>query len=200
MPHLNGSILTSIDLECTGLQAGYHEPIQIALTPLDENYDPLYDVRPFYMEIAPLFPSRAEKSATKTHGLDLMELTLHALHPDVVADLLVEWVTSLDLPGNKLLVPLAHNWSYERAFLNAWLGEAFVSRYFHAHARDSMMLAIAINDRAFDRGYNPPFRSLKLTSLCNKFGIVNEKPHDALHDCIAAARLYRELLRFEVLE
>jgi DNA polymerase III epsilon subunit-like protein len=42
---LNGNLLASIDLETTGLQAGYHEPIQIAVAPLNSDIRPLEGVR-----------------------------------------------------------------------------------------------------------------------------------------------------------
>ena len=31
--------------------------------------------------------------------------------------------------------------------------------------------------------------------MCNKLGITNTNPHDALADCIAEAEVYRTLLR-----
>ncbi|MBN2022375.1 MAG: hypothetical protein JW809_06230 [Pirellulales bacterium] len=43
--HLNGNLLASIDLETTGLQAGHHEPIQIAVVPLNSGIRPLEGAR-----------------------------------------------------------------------------------------------------------------------------------------------------------
>jgi DNA polymerase III epsilon subunit-like protein len=47
------NLLASIDLETTGLQAGYHEPIQIAIVPLNSDIRPLEGVRSFYTTIKP---------------------------------------------------------------------------------------------------------------------------------------------------
>jgi DNA polymerase III epsilon subunit-like protein len=33
-----------------------------------------------------------------------------------------------------------------------------------------------------------------LAALCEHFGVVNQKPHDALSDCLAEAEVYRCLL------
>jgi DNA polymerase III epsilon subunit-like protein len=52
--HLNGNLLASVDLETTGKRAGYHEPIQIAVVPLNSDLRPLDGVRPFYSTIKPL--------------------------------------------------------------------------------------------------------------------------------------------------
>ena len=111
MVHLNGNLLAAIDLETTGLQAGYHEPIQIAVVPLNSDIRPLEGVRPFYTTIKPLFPERQEK-AGYVHGLKMEDLILHSPEAGKVQDLLVEWWESLDLPFGKTLIPLAHNWAF----------------------------------------------------------------------------------------
>lgn len=197
-PHINGNLLAAVDLECTGLRAGYHEPIQIAVVPLDSDCKPLDGVRPFYTSIKPLWPQRAEATATTVHKLDIASLVNDGLHPDRVADLLVEWFDRLELPSNKSLIPLAHNWAYESSFLNAWLGESLRDRLFFGHARDAMLLALALNDRSFFRGEKAPFNSVSLTSMCNKFSIVNQRPHDALADALAEAEVYRHLMKLEI--
>jgi DNA polymerase III epsilon subunit-like protein len=192
--HLNGNVLVSIDLETTGLQAGYHEPIQIAALPLDADLRPLEGVRPFYTNIRPLYPERAESLTKHVHKLDLNELILHAPEPDRVADRFYEWFQKLDLPQSKNLVPLAHNWSFEFSFLRAWLGFDLQNEMFHGHVRDAMQFASNLNDRAAFRGEPQPFSSLSLTALCELLKIENQNPHDALADAIAEAELYRTML------
>src|SRR3972149_11244301 len=108
--HLNGNLLASVGLETTGLQAGYHEPIQIAIVPLNSDIKPL-DVRPFYTTIRPNYPERQQTNAGYVHGLKLEDLVLHAPDAGRVQDLMVEWWEKLDLPVGKTLVPLAHNWA-----------------------------------------------------------------------------------------
>jgi DNA polymerase III epsilon subunit-like protein len=198
MPHLNGNVLAAIDFETTGTRPGYHEPIQIAVVPLNSDVRPLEGVRPFYMNIRPLYPDRAERAATARHGLDVKELAATALHPERVADLLIEWWENLELPFLKSLVPLAHNWAFENGFLKAWLGEELTDRLFFSHARDAMTYALSLNDKSFVAGEKAPFNKVSLTSLCNVFGVVNERPHDALSDSLAEAEVYRHLLRMDV--
>lgn len=198
MPHLNGNVLAAIDFETTGTKPGYHEPIQIAVVPLNSDVRPLEGVRPFYTNIRPLHPERAERLASLRHGLDVEELALTALHPDRVADLLIEWWEDLELPFQKSLVPLAHNWAFENSFLKAWLGPELTDRLFFSHARDAMTYALSLNDKSFVAGEKAPFNQVSLGSLCNRFGVVNERPHDALSDCLAEAEVYRHLLRMDV--
>lgn len=196
--HLNGNLMAAVDLETTGTRAGYHEPIQIAVVPLDSDLRPLDGVNPFYTNIKPLFPERAEAGAGRVHGLNLDELVKHAPEPGRVADLLYEWWERLDLPFEKTLVPLAHNWAFESSFLKAWLGVDLAQKLFHSHARDSMLYALSINDKAVFAGESVPFARVGLTSMCKKFGVINANPHDALCDSLAEAEVYRALLHMNL--
>lgn len=196
--HLNGNLLASIDFETTGLQAGYHEPIQIAVVPLNSDIRPLEGVRPFYTTIRPEFPERQEKKVGYIHGITIEELMLHAPEAGKVQDLFVEWWEKLDLPVGKNLVPLAHNWAFEYSFLHAWLGVDLTNTLFSGHARDAMLYALAMNDKAAFMGLPAPFSRVGLGSICRRFNIINENPHDALNDAIAEAECYRAMLSMEL--
>ena len=193
--NLSGHLMAAIDLETTGTQPGHHEIIQIAIVPLDDDIKPLAGVRPFYTQIKPEHPERESVAAQQKHKIPMAELLLHAPESERVKDWLVEWFEGLRLPFKRCLVPLAHNWAFESSFLKAWLGVAMVDQIFHSHARDSMLYAIALNDRAICAGDKAPFDRVSLGSICKKLSIVNTKPHDALADCLAGAEVYRNLLR-----
>lgn len=193
--HANGNLLCSVDWETTGRRPGYHEIIQVAVVPLDNDLRPLAGVRPFYQNIRPQYPERAQRIAMKTNGLSLELLMQHAPDAGKVADLLREWFEGLDLPQSKNLLPMAHNWAFESAFATDWLGEDEMSALFHAHVRDSMALAVAVNDVCAFHGERIPFPSVSLQSLCKRLGIENLTPHDALSDAIAGAGVYRSLIQ-----
>lgn len=197
MSHLSGNLLAAIDFETTGRQPGYHEIIQIAILPLNEHLQPHPQVPHFYLNIRPEHPERCEKGAGFIHGIDIDMLLLHAPSQDRACDLLGEWFNNLKLPQNKVIVPLAHNWAFESSFLKGWLGSDRVDELFHSHGRDSMLLAIAINDKAFFLGEPIPFSRVSLPFLCKQLTIPHEHAHDALDDCRATAELYRTLLTYE---
>ena len=168
---LQGNLMVAIDVETTGRLAGHHEIVQIAAQPLNTQLEPLEGVLPFYMNIQKW----------------------------KVADLFDEWFQRLDLPHRKSLIPLAHNWAFEAGFLKHWLGLESFSQFFHPHPRDTMLLALSIQDRAVFRGENLPFKSFGLGALCKWFDIPLDDHHDALADALAVARLYKGLLLLELI-
>jgi len=196
MTHLSGNVLAAIDFETTGRRPGYHEIVQIAILPLDHHLKPHPDVPTFYMNIRPEHSERCEPGAFAVHGIDIDLLMTHAPSQDRVVDLLCEWFNKLDLPQNRVIIPLAHNWPFESAFIKGWLGIELTDQMFHSHARDSMLLAASLNDRAFFIGEKAPFSRLGLVPLCKQMGIPYENAHDALADCQAAAELYKRLLTY----
>jgi DNA polymerase III epsilon subunit-like protein len=189
----NGNLLASIDLETTGTQPGFHEIIQIAVVPLNSDIRPNNDLPVFSQFIKPKRPERASKGATAKHGISIDDLMLEAPCSEKVEDMLVEWFDRLELPFGKVIVPLAHNWAFESSFLKAWLGVEMVDRLFHSHARDGMLAAVFLNDKAAFAGEVMPFNRVGLGSVCNKFGIINTKAHDALADAYAGAEAYRAM-------
>lgn len=197
MNHLFGNVLASLDLETTGGTPGYHEVIQIGVVPLDRDLNPHPGVRPFYANIAPEFIERAEPEATAAHGLNLDELAITAPSKGKVIDLFNEWFDGLQLPLGKKLVPLVHNWAFENKFLTAWMGREMTEAIFHGHARDPMLVAAFINDRAVFAGEQPVFERLKLGRMAERFRVHNERPHDALSDALTAAALYKAMLQTE---
>lgn len=196
--HLNGNVMAAVDFETTGKKPGYHEPIQVAIIALDADLRPLTGVRPFYHDISPKYPERAENDAMSVNKIDLEYLKLHAASADKIADILYEWWERLDLPFDKKLIPLAHNWPFENGFFRAWLGDELTEKFFHGHARDSMSYALSLNDRAAFRGEPVPFAKVGLGTLCKKFKVINAQAHDAMSDAMAEAELYRSMLHYDL--
>jgi len=197
MNHLDGNILAAIDFETTGRRPGYHEVIQVAILPLDQHLQPHTEIPSFYLNIRPNHPERCEKGAGLVHGIDMDLLQLHAPGQARAIDMLCDWFRDIDLPQNRLVIPLAHNWAFESSFLKGWLGPSLVDQIFHSHGRDSMGLAASLNDRAFFIGEPIPFPKLSLVMLCRQLGILYENAHDAMADCRATAELYKRLLTYE---
>jgi DNA polymerase-3 subunit epsilon len=185
MKHLRGNTVVSVDVETTGTQPGFHEIVQIAVVPL-KDFEPCGE--PFYTNIQPSFPHRADPASIAIHGLT-PEVLEDAPDQMRASDLFAEWASQY----SGKLIPLAHSYTFEYGFLKAWLGSQFSST-FHYHPRDAMGLALALNDLAAIAGREPPFPSVSLANLCKQFGIENQKAHDAFSDAIAEAKLYKKML------
>lgn len=197
MINFNEHVLTVMDIETTGLQFDFHDIIQIALLPLDPvTLDPHPTYGPFYQNICPINPDRVNPVAMKVNGLNMDDL-LQCPTIDQVEDSLITWFDNLNLPLGKRLIPLCQNSPFDIGFVRNWLGVDLYEGIFSRRGRDTMFLANGINDREQFRGFAAPFTEIGLKPLCNKFGIEIGGHHDALQDCIATGKLYRELLRFE---
>lgn len=196
MINLQGHVMAALDVETTGLMPGYHDLVQVACVPLDGNLDPL-NVSPFYMTIRPNHPERAEAEALRVNGFKLSDL---AVYPDCaqVADCFDEWFEGLCLPMYKQLIYLVQNSPFDIGFMRQWLGNKGFEKYFARRGRDTMFTALALNDQAAWKNKPIPFNRVGLKDLCKVFGIRQDNHHDALDDCLNTAKVYRELLRYEV--
>ena len=195
MPGWGGNLMAAIDCETSGLDPNYHEVIQIAIVPLDTEFEPLAEVKPFYTVVRPEYPERWCPKAAAAHKLDLDQLLMTAPERGRVEDDLYDWFQRLGFTGSQRLLPLAANWPFDKSFLNAWLGQKLVDELFHAHYRDPMELAVLMNDRACFMGEALPFNRANMKYLCEATGIENPNPHNALCDSITEGKVYREMMR-----
>jgi len=196
MQHLNGNLLCAVDVETTGLDPQKHDIIQLAILPLDAGINPLQRVRPFVIEMIPKRPENIQPGATKTHRINMAELVLRAIDPWKAVDLFEDWFEKLNLPLGKKIVPLAHNYLFDRDFIREWLGgPVSFDHFFHYHFRDSMALALALNDRANQKMEKPPYPKVSLSYCCAMTDVTNLRAHDALADCVATAEVYRRMLQ-----
>jgi DNA polymerase III epsilon subunit-like protein len=193
---MNHNLFCALDVETTGLESGYHDLVQVAIVPLDDNLNPLVGKSPFYMNLCPNNPERADPRAMEVNGLDMDEL-LACPKDFQVADCLDEWFASLELPMYKKLIYLTQNAPFDIPYMKNWLGMAGFDKYFHRRGRDTMFTALAKNDEAAWKNQPIPFKYVGLKNLCEVLGVPLDNHHDALADCVATARVYKELLRME---
>lgn len=190
---LEGHRICAIDFETTGLIGGWHDPVEIAVVPLDVRLRPMAGVTPFVSFMRPERPERADPGAMQVHRIP-MDTLLVAPEAAEVAEQLASWIETLGLKSGGQVIPLAHNWAFEWSFLVPWLGIETCGQWFHRRARDSMTLAAALSDAKQLAGLVPSFAGVSLADLTRHFGLTNLTPHRALGDAIVEAEVYRRLL------
>lgn len=192
--HLNGNLLCAVDVETTGFIAGFHDLWQVAVLPLDSTVKPARDIMPFYMNLRVKRPENIEKKAIKLNNINFYELQQRAIDPWEAADQFDEWFQALELPIYKKIMPLGSNYTFDKSFLIDWLGQESYNQFFHYHYRDTQISALYDNDNASFKANKIFYHHVGLQALCGKFGIKNQKKHDALQDAVCSAECYRRML------
>lgn len=191
---LNGNVMCSIDVETTGLVPGHHEITQVCFLPLNSNLKPRKDIVPFDLWLKIEFEERIDWGALKVSKINFMRHQQQAIDKYTAADMFEDWLTKLNLPINKRISPLAHNWPFDRAFIMDWLQPTSFGTHIDGRFRDTMSLAISIND-IYDLLNEPaPFPKVNLGYLCSVLKIEHRGAHSALGDSDATAKVYKKLI------
>lgn len=200
MVHCNGNMICAIDTETTGLDPRFHEIWQIAILPLDSNFDIYNQIPPFYILMKPECPEYInwEADVMKKNQKHIVDAMKRGIDKEAAKDLLKKWIDRLDLPTTnwgtpKKIMPLGQNYAFDKGFIQQWLGMEQYEEWFDYHDRDTMVLANFLNDHAAFRGNPAPYAKVNLRWLCKKHSIDNAHAHDALSDCRATAELYKAL-------
>lgn len=191
---LNGHLVCSIDVETTGRDPSKHDIIQVCILPLDDGFRPNKRFVPFYMPIQPRDLSRVDMEAMSINRLKLGELLTNAVPYDAAADLFITWFEKLKLPENRRILPLGHNYPFDRAFLIEWLGPLCYDYYIDARYRDTMPASLYSCDRCNMNNEEVRYPKCNLAYLANVLKIDTTQAHDALNDAITTAAVYRAML------
>ena len=195
MIHLNGNLLCAIDVETTGLDPQKHEITEICILPLDNNMEVRRDVVPFNIFMKPEKIQNIDWDAITVTQTDFMKLCQVGMDKWEAADLFEEWFAKLQLPERKRISPLAHNWPFDREFIKEWLGVTSFESHIDGRFRDSMALALAINDEYDAKNEPIPFPKVKLSYIASTLKIDFDKIHNALDDTVLTAKVYKQLSR-----
>lgn len=195
--HLNGNLLVAIDTETTGLIAGFHDILQLALVPVSPDLTPSREYMPFNMIIQPKRPENADDTAGKVSKTRLVDAITNGIEAWTAVDRFRDWFESLRLPPGKKIVPLGANFQFDHSFLLDFFGGPLsYDEFFRSDYRDVQKAALFINDVADFMSEKIPFPKVKLTYLCSCLKIPHPNAHDAVADCCATIEVYRRLMRY----
>jgi DNA polymerase III epsilon subunit-like protein len=185
-----------IDTETNGVDLLEAIAVEISIVPLTDNFEIDTNIKPLSTLINPGedaldFPKAQEALAFNKIGKDTI---LKDGYPyDDFGGFLQGWMYANDI---SVIVPLAHNWVFDRIVMCRLLGTDMVEKLIFRRAMDSHTLAIAINDQYELFGKPKPFKQTRLTALAEQFGIKADGAHRAEFDCIMTAQVYKKLLEF----
>ena len=204
MQHWNAHQMCVFDVETTGLKPCWHEIVQIAVVALDANLQPRRKILPFEMFFCPEHPERIDPEAMRVTGLKEVDLLRRGHDPEKGRDLFEQWVKKLELditPSGtpKRIIPLAHNWAFDKVFIQDWLGASLFNELIDSRYRDTMTTSLFLNDAASFHAEKVPYSKNTLQWLCKRLGVENPRAHDAIQDCLATAECYRRLCQLGVL-
>lgn len=178
-------LITAIDLETTGLKTGYHEIVSISCRSFTTDFKIETE---FSRKIKPNHLNRIDDESLQVNNFTVNELLTFQPSNVIRGDFCV-WCEHA-LRGVKI-VPLAHNWSFDKGFLELWLGKELYDKLFHyGNYFDTNVL---FNTLVFKGKLEPG--SSSLSDLCDRFDIAY-KSHNSDHDASATIRLFKKLLEY----
>lgn len=196
MIHLNGHKLCVIDVETTGIYCDRHEITEICILPLDFTLKPQKKVPVFNILMKPDKEENIDWNAFKVTKKSFFELCQKGMTQDEGANLFETWFEKLGLEPDKRIIPLAHNWQFDKGFIENWLGCKSYGVYFDGRFRDTMAIANYLNDKADLQGNRHPFPKVKLGYLASQLKLEHDESsaHTAIGDCLTTLEVYRALL------
>lgn len=196
-----------LDTETTGLIPRHHDIIEVAVLILDEYMDINRDINPFHTLMLPTRPENIDLNALKVQesNEDGKKLTrakldralLYGLTALKSSNIFVDWFENIGLPPKGRLIPIAHNWPFDKEFMKDWLGDLSFDYVFSHHYMDTLPIAKFIEGVLISRGRSSPFgMSMRLKDISKDLGYIPDRSHNALDDCVTTSEVLKRLHNF----
>ncbi len=189
--------LCVIDTETSGLNPDQHDILQLAVIPLDYTLKPASNISLVncFMRPDPDKVMNADPNSFTVTGHIMEERVNSGLDQGVALDCFLKWYESLNLGPKERILPIAHNWGFDSQFIRNWMGREAYEMVFHGHCRDTMQMALCLNDRAWWYEEELPYPRLALRQMCSTIGIpYRGEVHDAMEDCRLTLEIYKHLV------
>jgi len=191
-------LLCAVDVETTGLEFEKHDIYELAIIPLDQNYERSKSRPWLSMLIQPVrYDTIGIGLQPKRFNREGIEKAKEKGYTsDSAREVLQRWF-DLQKLGNCKIAPIGSNYSFDSRFLRMWLGdlnyESMIADY---EARDTMKVAKFLNDVADWRDEMFPYKKASLSYLSNVLNVQTDygREHTALADAAKTADVYKRLM------
>jgi len=194
MIHLNGNKLCVFDVETTGLDPYKHDIWQFCCLALDFSLKVDKEFIPFDLGLKPRNVENRDPSAISKKRFN--HAIVSGMDYDIGASLFVEWCDRLGLGFKKRIMPLAHNWPFDREFIIEWLGRETFDYYIDPRYRDTIVAGAFVNDVCDHNAERVPLTALNLRAVARCLNVEwdDHSAHNAVYDCLKTAEVYRKLI------
>lgn len=176
---MTNKTLAFIDIETTGRDVLKHEVIEIGCVLVRDTGSGHEIKDEFEIKIKPEHIETAEPEALRVNGYNESEW--------LFATTLEQAIKTL-AEKTKDAVMVAHNVGFDYSFLAVAFAKTEIENQMFYANLDTISLAVA------KLGDNPAVKRYTLRSLCEYFGIRNERAHTALADARATFEIYKKLM------
>jgi len=172
--------LAFIDIETTGFDVENQEIIEIGCVIVKQNNSVLGDVvEEFELKIKPEKIENASPEALSVNGYNESEW-LFAMNLEQAMQVFAE--------KTKECIMVAHNVAFDFSFIAKAFAVTGIENKMFYQKIDTISFALAKLHK------DPSVTRYNLGSLCERFGIENDKAHTALADTRATVEVFRKLL------
>jgi len=198
--HLNGNLLCGIDIETTGLDHELHDIYELAIIPVNSDFERDTERKWLDLKIKPTRPENIEwEGMNKVKSASRVKRAMdEGLESHTAMDILEHWFDGQNL-GVKKIAPLGHSYAFECRFLRAWLGSLnYEAKFADYEIRDTMTIARFMNDMCDFRGENSfDYPKANLVYLANILNVEHDygHAHTALGDVATTIDVYRRQIQ-----
>lgn len=172
--------LAFLDIETTGFDVEKQEIIEIGVVIVNQKDGVLGDVvEEFELKIKPEKLENASAEALAINGYNEMEWMFA---------MTLEQAMTVFAEKTKDCVMVAHNVAFDYSFIAKAFSDTGIENQMYFAKLDTISFAFAKLHKL------PDMPRLNLGSLCEYFGITNDRAHTALADTRATVEVYRKLL------
>ena len=202
MIHVNKNVICAIYVIPSGHLPEWHQPLKLAIIPLDQDLKPCPDLAMFYIAMKPDNVANIDFAGCTLPEKEIAHVCSTGYSQEAGRNLFIKWYDSLDLPFNKYgskqrqLMPLAYDWPKVYPYLLDWLGRRSYDVFFHPEYRDPRTVANLYADQSWFHSTKTPYQKDDLAWLCKNTSNQIQKgcKHDALYMADRVRAVYRTLL------